>query len=110
MIKYKAVLFDFDGVIAHTQPIMQQALWKFFREKKMAVAESDFEEDGWATKSLVQICETLKDKYDIQLEVNYLRSQIWETQVELIDMGLESDPTLIPFLEFCRQSDIRVII
>ena len=30
----QAILFDFDGVIAHTQPIMQQALWKFFRDKK----------------------------------------------------------------------------
>jgi beta-phosphoglucomutase-like phosphatase (HAD superfamily) len=30
MKPFQAVLFDFDGVIAHTQPIMQQALWKFF--------------------------------------------------------------------------------
>jgi beta-phosphoglucomutase-like phosphatase (HAD superfamily) len=30
--------------------------------------------------------------------------------VKLIDAGLESDPTLIPFLEYCRQSNIRLAI
>ena len=110
MKTFQAILFDFDGVIAHTQAIMQQALWKFFRDRQMAVAESDFEEDGWASKSLAQVCELLAKKNDIHLDVNYLRGEIWEAQVKLIDAGLESDPTLIPFLEYCRQSNIRLAI
>ena len=59
MKPFRAVLFDFDGVIAHTQPIMQQALWKFFREKKMEVAEKEYEEGEWASKSLAQVCDIL---------------------------------------------------
>jgi beta-phosphoglucomutase len=110
MKPFRAVLFDFDGVIAHTHPIIQQALWKFFRERKMAIAESEFHENGWASKSLVQISTILWEKYDIHLEVDEIRSHIWHTQVELMDMGLESDPSLIPFLEYCRQRYIQIAI
>lgn len=59
MLDFQAVLFDFDGVIAHTQPIMQQALWRFFHEKKMSVAEKEYEDDEWASKSLAQVCDIL---------------------------------------------------
>ena len=80
-MKYRAVLFDFDGVIAHTIPIFRQAMFRFFREKNLTVTESDFEADGWASKSLA-----------------------------LINAGLESDPNLIPLLEYCRASGIQIAI
>lgn len=109
-MQFRAILFDFDGVIAHTQAIMQQALWKFFREKKMQVAEKEYEEDEWASKSLAQVCDILAKKHDIHLEVNELRTNIWETQKNLFEAGLESDPTLIPLLKYCRHTGIRVAI
>lgn len=106
----QAILFDFDGVIAHTQPIMQQALWKFFRDKKMAVAEQEYEDDEWASKSLAQVCDILRTKHDIHLEVDELRGNIWESQKSLFQAGLESDPTLLPLLEYCRQTGIKMAI
>lgn len=106
----RAILFDFDGVIAHTIPIFRQALFQFFREKQLKITESEFENDGWASKSLAQFCVILSEKYDIHFEVNDLRSQIWQAQVDMMNEGLESDPTLIPFLEYCRQSNIHLAI
>lgn len=104
MESFSAVLFDFDGVIAHTQPIMKQALWKFFREEQMAVAEQEYEEDSWASKSLDQVCESLQKNHNIVLDVVELRKNIWETQRALFTAGLESDPALIPFLEYLRNT------
>jgi beta-phosphoglucomutase-like phosphatase (HAD superfamily) len=106
----RAIFFDFDGVIAHTIPIFRQAMFRFFREKNLVVTESDFETDGWASKSLAQFCTILAEQYNIHLEVQELRTQIWQTQVDLINAGLESDPSLIPFLKYCKASDIQIAI
>lgn len=110
MMNYKAVLFDFDGVIAHTRPIIQQALWAFFRERQIEVAESEYADNGWVTKSLEQICTMLRENHDIRLEAPDLRTEIWKTQLALMEAGLESDPTLIPFLEYCKNEGIRIAI
>lgn len=110
MKNISAVLFDFDGVIAHTIPVFRQALFQFFREKQLKVTESEFETDGWASKSLAQFCCILAERYNIHFKVEELRGQIWQTQVDLMNAGLESDPSLIPFLEYCKATWILVAI
>lgn len=110
MKDFSAVLFDFDGVIAHTQPVMKQVLWKFFSEKNLDVAENEYEKDAWASKSLDQVCESLKINHNIILEVTELRKNIWEGQRALFSAGLESDPSLIPLLEYAQKSNIPVAI
>ena len=70
--------------------------------------EKDFEEDGYAAKSLEQICDCLAEKYDITLDVDHLRSQIWDTQVQLMNEGLVFDPELPVLLELCRQRNIAI--
>jgi HAD superfamily hydrolase (TIGR01509 family) len=108
MLPIRALLFDFDWVIAHTAPIVKRALWSFFREKEIAVLEKDFEEDGYATKSLEQVCGVIQDKYSITIDANSLRSQIWQTQLELMNEGLVFDPELLVLLEFCQQKNIAL--
>ncbi len=108
MSSIRAILLDLDGVIAHTAPIVKQCLWYFFREKEIAILEKDFEEDGYAAKSLEQICDCLAEKYDITLDVDHLRSQIWDTQVQLMNEGLVFDPELPVLLELCRQRNIAI--
>jgi len=89
---------------------MKQALWHFFRERELKVLEADFDDDGYATKSLEQVCQIIERKYGIELKVDILRSSIWQAQVTLFEEGLESDPTLTPFLEYCHQSGIKLAI
>ena len=76
MSPIRALLLDFDGVIAHTAPIVQQALWRFFRERGVEILERDFRDDGYATKSLEQVCSIIAHKYNIVLDVADLRQQI----------------------------------
>gem|GEM_PF-2043707 len=108
MSSIRAVLLDFDGVIAHTAHIVKKALWHFFRVKEITILEKDFEDDGYATKSLEQICDLLALKYDFQLNVDYLRSQIWTTQTQLMNEGLVFDPELFFLLEFCQKNNIAL--
>jgi beta-phosphoglucomutase-like phosphatase (HAD superfamily) len=95
-------------VIACTAPIVKKALWHFFREKEIAILEKDFEDDGYATKSLEQICDVIFTKYSIQIDVYTLRTQLWKTQVDLMNEGLVFDPALLVLLEFCQQKNIAL--
>lgn len=89
---------------------MKQVLWKFFSDKNIEIAEKEYEEDAWASKSLDQVCESLETNHNIILEVGELRKNIWEGQKALFSAGLESDPSLILLLEYAQKCQIPVAI
>jgi beta-phosphoglucomutase len=109
-MNYGAVLFDFDGVIAHTMPVMKQVLWRFFWEKNIDIDQEEYAREDWWTKSLEQVCDILKLNHGLTLDVHELRKSIWEGQKTLFAQGLESDPTLIPYLKYCKNKDIKIAI
>lgn len=110
MKPFRAVLFDFDGVIAHTAPAFRQALWTFLREKQIQAVKEDFEENGNFTMSLKQSVEFLKEKYGYDIDLTELRARIGPIQIELLDKHLEFDPSLPLFLEHCKRQGIKIAI
>lgn len=110
MKDFSAVLFDFDGVIAHTLGIVKHSLVQLFQKNNLPLDEDEFESWKWGTKSLVQLSAILKEKYNIELDPPAIHAHIWETQKALFEAGLESDPSLIPFLEYCKSSDKKIAI
>jgi beta-phosphoglucomutase len=110
MKPFWAVLFDFDGVIAHTAPAFRQALWVFLREKEIHAVEEDFSENGNFTQSLKQSIEFLKEKYWYDVDMDELRARIGPLQIELLDKHLEFDPSLMLFLEHCKYQNIPLAI
>ena len=110
MKPFQALLFDFDGVIAHTAPAFRQALWIFLREKEIQAVEEDFSENGNFTKSLKQSIEFLKEKYGYDIDLAELRARIGPLQIELLDKHLEFDPSLPLYLEHCQRQGIKIAI
>lgn len=110
MKDFRAVLFDFDGVIAHTLGIVKHSLIQLFQKNNLPLDEDEFESWKWGTKSLVQLSATLKEKYNIELDPPAIHAHIWETQKALFEAWLESDPSLIPFLEYCKNCDKKIAI
>jgi beta-phosphoglucomutase-like phosphatase (HAD superfamily) len=110
MKPFQAVLFDFDGVIAHTAPAFRQALWTFLREKQIQAVQEDFEENGNFTMSLKQSVELLKAKYGYDIDLAELRARIGPLQIELLDKHLEFDPSLPLYLEHCQRQGIKIAI
>lgn len=110
MLDFRAVLFDFDGVMAHTLGIVKHSLSQLFQTNNLQLGEDEFESWKWWTKSLVQLSAILKEKYNIELDPPAIHTHIWETQKTLFEEWLESDPSLIPFLEYCKSTDKKVAI
>lgn len=110
MKPFWAILFDFDGVIAHTLGIVKHSLSQLFSKNNLHLEDDEFESWKWWTKSLVQLSAILKEKYHIELDPPAIHAHIWETQKALFEEWLESDPSLIPFLEYCKSTDKKVAI
>lgn len=110
MKPFWAILFDFDGVIAHTLGIVKHSLSQLFSKNNLHLEDDEFESWKWWTKSLVQLSAILKEKYNIELDPPAIHAHIWETQKALFEAWLESDPSLIPFLEYCKSSDKKIAI
>lgn len=107
---YKAVLFDFDGVIANSLGFYRHTWEQFIKKSWLPFPVSDFEKEGFFTKSLDQVCQTLKEKYNIELDKQSLIDETLVIEQSLMAEGLESDPTLMPFLKYCQAENIKIAI
>lgn len=96
--------------MAHTLGIVKYSLTQLFHKNNLSLGEDEFESEKWWTKSLVQLSSILKDKYNIELDPPAIHEHIWETQRALFEQWLESDPALIPLLEYCKNMHIPVAI
>lgn len=110
MKSFQAVLFDFDGVIANSVGFYRHTWEQFIKKSWFPFPVSDFEKEGFFTKSLDQVCAKLKEKYNIELDKQSLIEETLIIEQSLMAEGLECDPTLIPFLEYCKEENIKVAI
>ena len=107
-MKYRAVLFDFDGVVANSLWFYRHTWEQFIAKSNLPLSSSVFEKEGFFTKSLEQVCQTLKEKYNIELDKQKLIEETIIIEQTLMAEGLECDPTLIPFLEYCKKQNIEL--
>lgn len=105
-----AVLFDFDGVIAHTLPIYRRAMMAFFGARDLNISEEDFDKDGYFMKSLDQIVSLLQTKYSYSISLDALKEEVNCLQTELMEVWFEQDPSLRVLLDYFQARDIRCAI
>jgi beta-phosphoglucomutase len=110
MKKTWAILFDFDGVIVNSLWFYRHTWEQFIAKSHLPLKSSIFEKEGFFTKSLVQVCQILKEKYNIELDKQKLIDETLVIEQTLMAEGLEYDPTLIPFLEYCKKQNIKIAI
>ncbi len=79
---FSAVIFDFDGVIVHTEPVKWQAYQRAFKE----LLEIDLSADlrDWVGKGEYEIVDTLLRKYGRSFSVEQLVCRKREIYLELI--------------------------
>lgn len=110
MLPFRAILFDFDGVIANSMSFYRHTWEQFIKKSGLPVPTSDFEKEKFFTKSLDQVCQILKEKYSIDLDKQKLIEETLHIEQTLMSEGLESDTTLIPLLEYCKNTNIAIAV
>lgn len=111
MSPIRAVLLDFDGVIANTIPLMRRILHSFFRDKKFFLPYSEFDQNDFSTKSLRQILTYIKEVHGYDIDIDEISLYINQHQMQIaLKEWWEFDISLPIFLEYCQRNLIALSI
>ena len=103
----RAVILDFDGVIANTIPLAMRVFRKFLWWHKHNVSEQDLFEAHFHTKSLTQILHHLREMYDIHMNLDDFIAHLSVIEhVALSEETLEVDPSLLILFAYCEEKNI----
>ena len=106
----QAVLFDMDGVIVDTEPLHKKAYYQVFEDLKVNVTSELYESfTGFSTR---KVCTTLKNRFDLPLEVDELSALKRSYFKHYFDNDTEFDllPGVRELFESYRQADITLIL
>ncbi len=106
----KAVLFDMDGVIVDTEPLHKKAYYQVFEDLKIEVTPELYESfTGFSTR---KVCTTLKNHFDLPLEVDEISAQKRSYFKHYFDNDTEFDllPGVRELFESYRQEGITLIL
>lgn len=110
MKNFSAVLFDFDWVIANSVSFDRRALWWFLKNAGLNIPDEVYEKENWFTKSWKQILEILAEKYNFPMKQEEIENEVLEKERMLMQEGIEIDPWLKSFLEYCQEKNIKIAI
>ncbi len=104
----RAVIFDMDGVLTNSEPLINAAAIAMFREKGLAVRPEDFlpfvgtGEDRY----IGGVAET----YGFPLDVPAAKRRTYEIYLELVPAQLEAFPGAEELVRACRRAGLRTAV
>ncbi len=106
--KILAVLFDMDGVLADSEPLINAAAIEMFREKGLVVQPEDFLPFVGAGED--RYIGGVAEKYDFPLDVPQAKKRTYEIYLDLVPRRLEAFPGVHDLLSICRQADLLLAV
>lgn len=106
--KIRAVIFDMDGVLADSEPLLNAAAIAMFREKGLAVQPEDFLPFVGAGED--RYIGGVAEKYHFPLDVPQAKKRTYEIYLELVPTRLEAFPGVPALVQACRQADLHVAV
>lgn len=106
--KIRAVIFDMDGVLADSEPLLNAAAIAMFREKGLAVQPEDFLPFVGAGED--RYIGGVAEKYHFPLDVPQAKKRTYEIYLELVPTRLEAFPGVSALVQACRQAGLHVAV
>ncbi|HMB25280.1 MAG TPA: HAD-IA family hydrolase [Anaerolineales bacterium] len=106
--KVRAVIFDMDGVLVDSEPLINAAAIMMFKEKGLVVQPDDFLPFVGAGEE--RYIGGVAEKYHFPLDLTMAKQRTYEIYLELVPARLEAFSGARDFVLACRNAGLRVAV
>jgi beta-phosphoglucomutase len=106
--KIQAVIFDMDGVLVDSEPLINAAAIAMFREKGLTVQPEDFLPFVGAGEE--RYVGGVAEKYHFPLDLAAAKRRTYEIYLDLVPAQLEAFPGAYDLVLACRKAGLRVAV
>lgn len=103
-----AVIFDMDGVLVDSEPLINAAAAAMFREKGLTVQPDDFL--PFAGMGEERYIGGVAGKYGFALDLTAAKNRTYEIYLDLVPLKLEAFPGAVELVTICRAAGLRVAV
>ena len=106
--RIEAVIFDMDGVLVNSEPLINAAAIAMFKEKGLIVQPDDFLPFVGAGED--RYIGGVAEKYHFSVDVHQAKMRTYEIYLDLVPTQLEAFPGVHALVGSCRQAGLRVAV
>jgi HAD superfamily hydrolase (TIGR01509 family) len=106
--KIRAVIFDVDGVLVDSEPLLNAAATAMFKEKGLTVQPTDFLPFVGAGED--RYIGGVAEKYHFAFDLTAAKQRTYEIYLDLVPSQLEAFPGAYDFVLACRNAGLLVAV
>ena len=106
--KIRAVIFDMDGVLTDSEPLINAAAVAMFKEKGLVVQPEDFL--PFVGTGEERYVAGVAEKYDFPLDAPAAKRRTYEIYFNLVPSQLQACPGVLELVDACRKAGLLVAV
>jgi beta-phosphoglucomutase-like phosphatase (HAD superfamily)/membrane protease YdiL (CAAX protease family) len=106
--KIEAVIFDMDGVLSDSEPLINAAAVAMFQEKGLAVQPEDFH--PFLGSGDDRYLGGVAAKYDFAIDLLSAKKRTCEIYLDRVASGLEAFPGAVELVRVCKNAGLKVAV